>query len=138
MVWISKREIAYYIILRKAFNNRTFNLGEALDILSLFGSKNIGRKTIKKLVKKGFIEKVDELNYNVVEIEKAFEKLLNQYMMQRLFKNLKSKGYNVKIDVKNNSIVLTTCDQTLEKVIKILNFISLSVECREYPVSSTL
>ncbi|MEL9939781.1 MAG: hypothetical protein QW632_00650 [Ignisphaera sp.] len=130
MVWISKREIAYYIILRKVFNNKSFNLGEALDVLSLFGSKNIGRKTLKKLVKKGFLEKTGALDYNIVELEKAFEKLLLGYMIQRLYRNLKSRGYKVVIDLKNSSVIVE-CDQRLENIIANLSIVGIDVKCKQ-------
>ncbi|MEM0026375.1 MAG: hypothetical protein QXT53_00370 [Ignisphaera sp.] len=130
MVWISKREIAYYIILRKAFGNKPFNLGEALDILSLFGSKNVGRKTLKKLVKKGFLEKTGVIDYNIVELEKAFEKLLQNYMMQRLYRNLKSRGYSVVIDLKNSSIVIE-CDQVIENIVAKLSAAGISAKCKQ-------
>ena len=130
MVWISKREIAYYIILRKVFNNKSFNLGEALDVLSLFGSKNIGRKTLRKLVKKGFLEKTGVLDYNIVELEKAFEKLLLNYMIQRLYRNLKSRGYKVTIDLKNSSVIVE-CDQRLENLVASLNIVGIDVRCKQ-------
>ncbi|MEM3972883.1 MAG: hypothetical protein QW320_00690 [Ignisphaera sp.] len=105
-------------------------MGEALDVLSLFGSKNIGRKTLKKLVKKGFLEKTGALDYNIVELEKAFEKLLLGYMIQRLYRNLKSRGYKVVIDLKNSSVIVE-CDQRLENIIANLSIVGIDVKCKQ-------
>jgi hypothetical protein len=95
MVWLSKREIAYYIILKKTFGNNPFNLGEALDVLTFFGSKRVARKVIKNLIKKGFLKKIGMIDYRIEDLENALNKLLFEYIRQRAYKTMKSRGFKV-------------------------------------------
>jgi ribosomal protein S8 len=119
MVWISKREIAYYIILKEEFRDRIFNLGEAIDVLVFFGSKKVAKKVIKNLVKKGFIKKVDDLNYKVEELEGTLKKLLYEYIRQRFYKALKSRGYSVAVN-KDGGNVIVICEDGVELELPVL------------------
>ncbi|MCC6045442.1 MAG: hypothetical protein LM572_01505 [Ignisphaera sp.] len=106
MVWVSKREIAYYIILKEEFGDRVFNLGEAMDVLAFIGSRKVVRKVIKNLVKKGLLMRVDYLNYRVEDVGEAFRKMLYEYIRQRIFRTMKSRGCDATIDKETGDIVI--------------------------------
>ncbi|MCI4436247.1 MAG: hypothetical protein JHC33_05480 [Ignisphaera sp.] len=105
MVWLSKREIAYYIILKKTFGNNPFNLGEALDVLAFFGSKRVARKVIKNLIKKGFLKKIDAFDYRIEDLENALNNILFEYIRQRAYKTMKSRGFKVAQNEKGEILI---------------------------------
>jgi hypothetical protein len=123
MVWITKREIAYYLILKQVFQNRIFNLGEALDILTLFGSKRTTRKIIKILVSRGLLERVDVYQYKVKDLESSLLLNLRAYLAQRIYKRLKSLGFDVSLGLEDDKeyIAVHGCDDTFRSMINILN-----------------
>jgi len=130
MVWITKREIAYYLILKQIFRDRVFNLGEAMDILTLFGSKHTVRKIMKILVSRGFLEKVSIHQYRVKDLESALLLNLKPYLVQRMYKRLKSLGLKVSLDKYNGceNIILYECDNRLRSVVDVLNKL-IEVKC---------
>ncbi|MEM1525660.1 MAG: hypothetical protein QW775_04510 [Ignisphaera sp.] len=130
MVWITKREIAYYLILKHVFNNSIFNLGEALDILSLFGSKRTAKKIIRLLVSRGLIEKVDTLSYRVNELEPALFQNLKAYIVQRIHRRLKSVGLSSSIILKDHreTLAIRNCSNTLVSTFELLRGI-IDIEC---------
>lgn len=130
MVWITKRELAYYFVLKNVFQDRVFNLGEAFDILILFGSKRVARKIVKKLMLLGFLEKVGDINYRVKELEPALLASLREYIVQRIYKRIKLLGFNVDIatDDTKKKLVVQNCDERLQTVISMLDSI-IHIEC---------
>lgn len=130
MVWITKREIAYYLILRHVFHNRVFNLGEALDVLTLFGSKRTARKIIRLLVSRGLIEKVDTLSYRIKELEPALFQNLKAYIAQRIRRRLKSAGLSSSIILRDHheTLVVHNCSNTLASIFELLRGV-IDVEC---------
>lgn len=133
MVWLSKREMAYYLVLKKKFDKSVFNLGEALDLLTLFGSKNVARKILKKLKSKGFLESIGAINYRVRDEEEVLARLLSNYIMQRLYRNLKSKGYAVSLSKVGqcNSLEIHSCDTAILSVLDVIEKLNISVKCVE-------
>ncbi|HIP57635.1 MAG TPA: hypothetical protein EYH02_06210 [Ignisphaera aggregans] len=112
MVWLSKREVAYLLLLRKVFVDR-FNLGEALDILELFGPRRVARKVIKRLVSKGFIRRLGNLDYNIRDLEESLWNLLLDYLSQRLQRNLRSRGIDASVRRDDSGrIVVEVCGDT--------------------------
>jgi len=123
LVWLSKREVAYLLLLRKAFAEK-FNLGEALDILELFGPRKVARKVLKRLVAKGFLQRLGSVEYGIENLEDAFWKLLLDYLAQRLQKNLRSRGLDVIVyrDEGSNRLVIEGCiNAELTEVLKRLS-----------------
>lgn len=111
-MWLSKREVAYLLLLKKVFINR-FNLGEALDLLELFGPRRVARKIIKRLVSKGFIHRLDSFDYNIKDLEESLWNLLLDYISQRLQKNLRSRGVDVSVRRDDGGrIVIEVCGDT--------------------------
>lgn len=131
MVWLSKREVAYYLILKKKFNGNIFNLGEALDILSLFGSRNIARKIIKRLKSKGFLEGIGVMTYRVKDSEEALMELLSGYIAQRLYKNLKCRGYDVSISTlgRHNTLEIRNCSDSILTELNVIKGLGIDVIC---------
>ncbi len=131
MVWLSKREIAYYLILKKKFNGNAFNLGEALDILSLFGSRNVARKIIKRLKSKGFLEGIGVTTYRIKDGEEVLIKLLSSYIAQRLYKNLKSKGYNVAVSTlgQYSALEIRNCSNNILTELDIFKEFGIDIVC---------
>jgi len=112
LVWLSKREVAYLLLLRKVFVDR-FNLGEALDILELFGPRRVARKVIKRLVSKGFIRRLGNLDYNIRDLEESLWNLLLDYLSQRLQRNLRSRGIDASVRRDDSGrIVVEVCGDT--------------------------
>ena len=132
MVWLSKREVAYLILLRKVFNDNPFNIGEALDVLKIFGSKRIARKVIKKLTAKGFLERIDLMSYRIRDLEEAFLGLLIEYLAQRMFRNLKSRGIDahIRVDKSLLKVFVEVCESEVIEVLEKLRDI-IEVRCRE-------
>ncbi|MEM1646394.1 MAG: hypothetical protein QXL96_11165 [Ignisphaera sp.] len=130
MVWITKREIAYYFILKHVFNNRIFNIGEALDILTLFGSKRTARKIMKLLISRGLIEKVGSLNYRVRELEPILFKSLKAYIVQRMHRRLKSAGLSTSIILRDQHeiLVVHNCRDNLSSIFELIKGI-IEIEC---------
>ncbi|HID80425.1 MAG TPA: hypothetical protein EYP48_01765 [Ignisphaera sp.] len=111
-MWLSKREVAYLLLLRKVFVDR-FNLGEALDILELFGPRRVARKVIKRLVSKGFIRRLGNLDYNIRDLEESLWNLLLDYLSQRLQRNLRSRGIDASVRRDDSGrIVVEVCGDT--------------------------
>jgi len=106
---LSKREVAYLLLLKKVFTDK-FNLGDALDVLELFGPRRVARKVIKRLVSKGFIRRLDSFNYNIEDLEKSLWNLLLDYISQRLQRNLRSRGIDVSVHRDDSGrIVVEVC-----------------------------
>ena len=111
-MWLSKREVAYLLLLKKVFVNK-FNLGEALELLELFGPRRVARKIIKRLTSKGFIRRLDTFDYNIKDLEESLWNLLLDYISQRLQKNLRSRGVDASVRRDDNGrIVIEVCGNT--------------------------
>lgn len=132
MVWLSKRELAYYIILKKVFGYNQFNLGEAIDILKYLGSKKIARKIIRRLAKRGFLQKINEISYKVMELEPVLINILSSYIFNRMYKNMKSSNILIEVIEKESKIVVhgNCMDKNLEILSRSLNNI-IYIECRK-------
>ncbi len=120
MVWLSKREVAYLLLLRKAFAKK-FNLVEALDLLELFGSRRVARKVLKRLAAKGFLQRLGSVEYGIDDLENALWKLLLDYLAQRLQRNLRSRGLDVVVyrDRESDRLVVEGCiDAEFTEVLK--------------------
>uniref|UniRef100_A0A7C2VGD4 Uncharacterized protein n=1 Tax=Ignisphaera aggregans TaxID=334771 RepID=A0A7C2VGD4_9CREN len=130
MVWFTKREIAYYIILRHVFRDGTFNLGEAITVLSLFGSKRTARKVIKLLLSRGLIEKVGDLVYRIKDLEPALANNLRNYIIQRMYRRLRSVGLDVSLkdEIIKPKVVIRNCNDNLKTVLSSLDKV-VEFEC---------
>ncbi len=129
MPWLSKRELAYYLLLRSAFGYNAFNYGEAMDLLRLFGPRRVARKVLKRLVSRGFLEKVGTLEYRVKPLEDALEQLLVNYIANRLAKYMKSKGVELDVSVVGRDIVVKGCSDELKSIIEALRWERIRVVC---------
>jgi len=132
LVWLSKRELAYYIVLKRIFGYNQFNLGEALDILKYLGSKRIARKIIKRLAKRGFLQKINEFNYRVMDLEPVLTNILSRYIFNRIYKNMKS--WNIPIEIIEKELRIIVHDNCMDRNLEMLGR-SLSdimyIECKE-------
>lgn len=128
MVWLSKREVAYYIVLKACFDSGAFNVGDALDLLKFLGSKRVGLKIVRRLASKGFLARGAGLLYHVNPLEEALTKLLRQYVTQRLYKNLRSLGFKVRL--RGDTLVVDgECNETLRKLVEALKKLDIRVVC---------
>jgi len=110
MVWLSKRELAYYLILRSAFGEKPFNIGDALTLLELFGSRRTARNVLKRLKSRRIIIKVAEYTYVVRGLEEALQDLLRDYIANRLVKTLKSRHIPIDEIIRTNEkIIIKVC-----------------------------
>jgi hypothetical protein len=131
VVWLSKREVAYYLILKSKFDRNIFNLGEALDVLSLFGSKTIARKVIKRLRSKGFLECSGVIYYRIKSEEEALSNMLSNYIAQRLYRNLKSRGYSISLNITNqrNILKIYNCSDNILSILNTVRRFNIDIEC---------
>jgi len=134
LVWLSKREIAYYLILKKRFNGNIFNIGEALDVLIFFGSKNIAKKIIKRLKSKGFLESVGIASYRIRDEEEVLVKLLSNYISERLYRNLKLRGYGVSLNKLEgyNVIEVNKCDSNVFTMLDVVRELGIEMRCIDW------
>ncbi|RLG89363.1 MAG: hypothetical protein DRO15_00600 [Thermoprotei archaeon] len=109
MVWLSKREVITYLLVLEAFGeNTTFNTGEAADTLSIVMPRRVAYKVLKKLWKKGFLERISHFEYRVKPLKEAFITYLLKYLALRIEKHLKSYGETVDVyaDEKHKRIIV--------------------------------
>ena len=105
MVKLEKREIAAYLLLVETYGeNSIVNIGNALDTLSIIMSRRIARKILKRLWKKGFLEKESLITYKIKPVKESFKKYLIPYIAQRIKKNLKSRNIEAKVYIINECI----------------------------------
>jgi len=136
MPWLSKRELAAYILLRKVFGDNVFNLGEALDVLKPLANKKLAIKLIKRLRSKGFLERIDVFNYRARSIEEALAAYLARYVAHRVARNLRSWGVEAKaIDVGASSRIDIPCNaidrEVLDSITAIANTFGIQLRCIE-------
>ncbi|MEM0371609.1 MAG: hypothetical protein QXG46_01000 [Ignisphaera sp.] len=130
MVWITKREVAYYVVIRQVFEDRPFNIGEALDVLAILGSKTIARKIIKKLVSRGLLEKIDNTTYRAKNFDDVLATILKEYIVERIARTLRSRGFNAKKNLDNNLLIYTCDIQYIDSVLNPLkNIINIKYVC---------
>ncbi|MCX8167806.1 MAG: hypothetical protein N3D82_02085 [Ignisphaera sp.] len=133
MVWLSKRELAYYLILKKRFDKKVFNINEAVGVLSLFGSKSTARKVIKRLKSKGFLEGVGVMTYRIGDGDEVLIKLLSSYIVQRLYRNLKSRGYAVNISKPGqySTLEIQNCGDNILTELDMIKGLGIHIVCIE-------
>ncbi len=130
MPWLSKRELAYYLILRSAFGYEPFNYGNAMDILKLLGPKKVARKVIKRLLARGFLERVDRVVYRVKPLDEALENLLANYVASRLRKYLKSHGIEVSVKVIDGKLIeVEGCSDDIERILNSIKWRGIGIRC---------
>jgi len=141
MVWLSKREFAYYLILRSAFDEKPFNIGDALTLLEFFGSRRTARNVLKRLKSRRIIIKVAEYTYVARNLEEALQDLLRDYIANRLIKTLKSRHIPIDEVIRTNEkIVIKLCGahddirklQSLQPLPAIFEF-RISERCQTEP-----
>lgn len=130
MVKLSSRELAYYFVLRKIFGEQPFNVGNAIDVLKVFGSRRVARRVLKKLAAKGFLERLDPVTYRVRDFYEALEDYLREYLAQRFYRNARSMGMDIviRVDKVGKSVVIDGCRE-VGGMVEILRKVLGSVEC---------
>jgi hypothetical protein len=83
MKWLKKREVIIYYLLYKKFGYNEFNIGEAIDTLSLYFSRKIIFTSIKYMTKRGLITKLDDLNYRLTSFEDFIFLTAYEYLKRR-------------------------------------------------------
>jgi len=132
LVWLSKRELAYYLLLLSKFRERAFNLGEALDMLTLLGPKRVAIKVIKRLTKRGFLRREGSYVYSVAPPEESLTNLLIEYIAQRISRYLRSYGLDIRAHVdKASRTIVVEAPPELCKRIEALSGELIHVRCHE-------
>ncbi|NPA96078.1 MAG: hypothetical protein GXO32_00570 [Crenarchaeota archaeon] len=130
MPWISKREIAYYLVLKSAFGYSPFNIGSAMDILRLLGPRRVARKVLKRLLARGMIERLNSVTYRLRPLDEALENLLANYIASRLQKYLKSCGIEVATRVANSkTIEVVGCSEEMKKLLNSISWRGIEIKC---------
>jgi len=134
MPWLSKREIAYYLLLRSAFDYREFNYGEALDLLKFFGPRRLVRKMLRRMCSRGFAERVKPLVYRLKPLDEALEANLLEYVAKRLERYLRSRHVEIEVyvDRESRSIVVRGCTEDFAEVLSRIEWKSIRIVCRDF------
>ena len=83
--WPRRRELLSYYLLLRAFGEREFNLGEAVEVLEpVIGSRRVASRLVKRLVKQGFLVRVRPLVYRARPLEELLDEALAVYVAKRL------------------------------------------------------
>ena len=81
--WPSKREIAAYVLLRESFGKESFNLGDALDVLTKYYPKKASMNILKRLVKLGLLEKIGPYEYRTRDLWEYVKERSYEYLEAR-------------------------------------------------------
>jgi len=114
MVWLSKHEVITYLFISEAYGeNAVINIGEAADTLSIVMPRRIVYKIIRRLWKKGFLERISQFEYRIRPIRDAFIEYLLKYIALRIEKHLRSYGElaDINIDEKHKRIIIKFSNQ---------------------------
>jgi len=110
--WPKRREFLSYYVLYRAFGDKVFNLGEAVDLLApLLGSKRVATRLVKRLVKQGFLERVAPLSYRA----RPLEQLLEQAMLEYFASRLRRRGLNAHVQDDHIIVLCPTGEKLLGK-----------------------
>ncbi len=113
--WPRRRELLAYYLLYKAFRDKEFNLGDAVELLTpLLGSRNVATRLVKRLVKQGFLMRTAPLRYKVRGMEELFDEALAVYFAKRL----RRMGYDARAE--GGRIVLESCNKFPERLRRLL------------------
>ncbi len=82
--WPKRREFLAYYTLWRAFGEREFNLGEAVDILKPYMGGRVAERLVKRLVKQGFLERVKPLVYRAKPLTRLLDEATAIYFAGRL------------------------------------------------------
>lgn len=127
MVWLSKREVAAYLMLLETFGENTeVNIGDASDVLSLMMSRRIARKVIRKLIKKSFLLRKDSVTFIIRPIDEAFRDYLIHYIASRIRRNLRHLNVESEVSVSNSKIIVKLRGDVRLRIPKIPKFIFIS------------
>lgn len=92
--WPRRREFLAYYMLYRFMGDRVFDLGEAVDLLApMLGGKRLAARMVKRLVRQGFLERVEPLRYRARSIDELLLDALLHYMASRL----RRRGYRVEV-----------------------------------------
>ena len=82
--WPKRREFLAYYTLWRAFGEREFNLGEAVDILRPYMGGRVAERLVKRLVKQGFLVRVRPLVYKARSLTELLDEATAVYFAGRL------------------------------------------------------
>ena len=120
MRWLKKREFLAYYLLFRTFNHKKVNIGDMIDTLSLFFGKKTTFNIIKRLKKLGLLKQVNKIEYEVTDLLMFLDAISVQYFLERLRRELKSRGLKVNVKVSNEGIIIEGVpDKILEDLSKI-------------------
>lgn len=100
-MWLKKREYTVYVLLRRVFGKKPFNIGDAITVLTCIMPRLVAFNCIKRLYKLGLLKRVNYLTYTVLDEDEVFNKLILPYLEVRIKRALKSRGvkvYNSKVE----------------------------------------
>ncbi|RLG77945.1 MAG: hypothetical protein DRO12_00700 [Thermoprotei archaeon] len=130
MVWLSKRELATYVVLREVLGEKNIvNIGEALEVLQIMMPRKIARKVMKRLHKKGFLS-IENVQVRINPLDDAIKRLLNNYIAERIRRNLRAQGIEALIEVRGDHIRVALSGEECAKVKSFFDRLII-VECLE-------
>ncbi len=92
--WPRRREFLSYYMLYRFLKGRVFDLGEAVDLLApMLGGRRLAVRMVKRLVRQGFLERVEPLRYRVRDIDELLTNALLVYLASRL----RRRGFRVEV-----------------------------------------
>ncbi len=82
--WPKRREFLTYYTLLRAFGDREFNLGEAVELLRPYMGGRVAERLVRRLVKQGFLERIRPLVYRAKPLEELLDEAAAVYFAGRL------------------------------------------------------
>ncbi len=91
--WFKKRDFMVYYALFKTYGGRSFNLGEAIDLVgeSFCLNRSTAISILRRLLKLGLVTRRSELEYVCTDLIVVLDGLLNHYKNIRLSRCVKEK-----------------------------------------------
>ncbi|AEM39742.1 hypothetical protein Pyrfu_1889 [Pyrolobus fumarii 1A] len=105
--WPKRREFLAYYTLWRAFGDREFNLGEAVEILKPYMGGRVAERLVKRLVKQGFLVRIRPLVYRAKPLTQLLDEATAIYFAGRL----RRRGYEAYAE---NGKIIVADDAPLE------------------------
>ena len=125
MRWLKKREFLAYYLLFRTFNRKKVNIGELISILGLFFSRKTTFNIIKRLRKLGLLKQINELEYEITDLQVFLDTISAHYFLQRLKRTLKSRGLRVGVEIDEEEVTIEGAPGKILEELSKIPFIKL-------------
>ena len=83
--WLKKREFLAYYLIYRVYGSKSFNIGEASDLLiqRFCCSRKVAYNIIKRLYRLGLLVKEDKITYKCKDLFEVLDNYLSTYALKR-------------------------------------------------------